>query len=175
MWLRRFWAASASSRLDEILVRNEQLAVSVSAGNSAFQRVGILSVNASVKDGVEPATLEQRLDDIIAEFIADGPTEDEVAPRCHQQSCTHDPRTGTGRRLRPGKAQTLAEGEVLSDDPAFYAREFESARNPLPDGCAGGDADLDDPPCPDRDPRTGRARCGLRRSRLGRRWRGQCR
>ncbi|KPQ23265.1 MAG: family M16 Zn-dependent peptidase, partial [Porphyrobacter sp. HL-46] len=69
--------------------------------------------------------LEQRLDDIIAEFIADGPTEDEV-----RRAVT----SNLARTIRGleqvggfvGKAQTLAEGEVLSDDPAFYAREFEA-------------------------------------------------
>ena len=48
----------ASSRLDEILVRNEKLATSVSAGLFAFQRVGIFNVSATVKPGVDPAVVE---------------------------------------------------------------------------------------------------------------------
>ena len=42
-----------SSRLDQVLVRDEQLAVAVSASNSPFQRVGILSVTAVLRPGVE--------------------------------------------------------------------------------------------------------------------------
>ena len=121
----------ASSRLDEVLVRSDQLAVSVSAGNSAFQRVGILSVGATVKDGVELATLEARLDDVLARMIAEGPTEDEV-----RRAVT----SNLARTIRGleqvggfvGKAQTLAEGAVLAGETDFYAREFETLASITP-------------------------------------------
>jgi predicted Zn-dependent peptidase len=115
----------ASSRLDQILVRDEQLAVSVSAGNFAFQRVGLLSVGATLRPGVELEVLEQRLDELIAQFIAEGPTEDEVR-RAATSSLA-----GTIRGLEQvggfgGKAVTLAQGHVLAGDPEFYARQFET-------------------------------------------------
>ena len=114
----------ASSRLDEVLVRDEQLAVGVSAGNYDFQRVGILSVGATLKPGVELATLEKRLDELIAEYIAEGPTEDEV-----RRAATSD-LAGTIRGLEQvggfgGKAVTLARGEVLAGDPGFYKKQFD--------------------------------------------------
>ena len=114
----------ASSRLDEVLVRNEQLAVGVSAGNFDFQRVGILSVSATLKPGVELATLEARLDELIAEYIAEGPTEDEV-----RRAATSE-LAGTIRGLEQvggfgGKAVTLANGEVLAGDPGFYKKQFD--------------------------------------------------
>jgi predicted Zn-dependent peptidase len=115
----------ASSRLDKELVREEQLAVGVSAGNSAYHRVGMLSVSATAKPGVDLATLEARLDELVGRMIAEGPSEDEV-----RRAVT----SNLARTIRAleqvggfsGKAQTLAEGDVLSDDPAFYAREFET-------------------------------------------------
>ncbi|MBY6127948.1 insulinase family protein [Qipengyuania aquimaris] len=115
----------ASSRLDEILVRDEQLAVSVGAGNFDFQRVGILLVNATLKPGVELEVLESRLDELIAEYIAEGPTEDEV-----RRAATND-LAGTIRGLEQvggfgGKAVTLARGEVLADDPGFYKKQFDT-------------------------------------------------
>ncbi|EDL48751.1 pitrilysin family protein [Erythrobacter sp. SD-21] len=115
----------ASSRLDEVLVRDEQLAVGVGAGNYDFQRVGILSVSATLKPGVELATLESRLDELIAEYIAEGPTEDEV-----RRAATSD-LAGTVRGLEQvggfgGKAVTLARGEVLADDPGFYKKQFDT-------------------------------------------------
>jgi len=121
----------ASSRLDEVLVRDEQLAVGVSAGNSAFQRIGILSVSATLKDGVDLATLEARLDAVINRLIAEGPTEDEV-----RRAVT----SNLARTIRgleqvggfSGKAQTLAEGEVLAGDSEFYAREFEALASLTP-------------------------------------------
>jgi predicted Zn-dependent peptidase len=115
----------ASSRLDNVLVRDEQIAVGASAGNSAFQRIGLLSVAATLKDGVELATLEKRMDEVVAQLIKDGPTEDEV-----RRAVT----SNLARTIRgleqvggfSGKAQTLAEGTVLAGDPEFYAREFET-------------------------------------------------
>jgi predicted Zn-dependent peptidase len=115
----------ASSRLDEILVRDEQLAVGVGAGNYDFQRVGILLVSATLKPGVELETLEARLDELIAEYIAEGPTEDEV-----RRAATSD-LAGTIRGLEQvggfgGKAVTLARGEVLAGDPGFYKNQFDT-------------------------------------------------
>ena len=114
----------ASSRLDNILVRDEQLAVGVSAGNYAFQRVGILNLGATVKPGVDPETVETRLNEIIAQYIAEGPTEDEV-----RRAATAD-LAGTIRGLEQvggfgGKAVTLAQGKVLAGDPGFFDRQLE--------------------------------------------------
>lgn len=115
----------ASSRLDNTLVREEQLAVSVSASNSAFQRIGILSVEATLKDGVELAALEARMDAIVDRLISEGPTEDEV------RRAVTSTLARTIRGLEQvggfgGKAQTLAQGKVLAGNPEFYAREFET-------------------------------------------------
>jgi predicted Zn-dependent peptidase len=111
----------ASSRLDRILVRDEKIAVSVSAGLYPMQRVGIFFAQATVKPGVDPALVERRLDEIIAQYIAEGPSADEVA-----RAATSE----VGGRIRGleqvggfgGKAVTLAEGEVLAGDSEFYAR-----------------------------------------------------
>lgn len=114
----------ASSRLDEVLVRDEQLAVGVSAGNFEFQRVGVLSVGATVKPGVDLAVVESRLDALVKQFIAEGPTEDEV-----RRAATSN-LASTIRGLEQvggfgGKAVTLANGEVLAGDASFYATQLE--------------------------------------------------
>ena len=111
----------ASSRLDKILVRDEKTAVSVSAGLYAQQRVGIFFAQATVKPGVDPALVEKRLDEIIQQYIAEGPTADELA-----RAATRE----VGTRMRAleqvggfgGKAVTLAEGEVLAGDSDFYKK-----------------------------------------------------
>ena len=59
----------ASSRLDRILVRDEKLAVSVSAGLQVFQRIGLFQVSATVKPGVDPAVVDKRLDEIMVEAV----------------------------------------------------------------------------------------------------------
>lgn len=114
----------ASSRLDEVLVRDEQLAVGVSAGNFEFQRVGILSVSATLKPGGDLAALEARLVQLVDQFIAEGPTEDEV-----RRAATSN-LASTIRGLEQvggfgGKAVTLANGEVLAGDSDFYATQLE--------------------------------------------------
>jgi len=111
----------ASSRLDRILVREEKTAVSVSAGLYPQQRVGIFFAQATVKPGVDPALVEKRLDEIIADFIANGPTEEEV-----RRAATREV-SGRIRGLEQvggfgGKAVTLAQGEVLAGDSEFYRR-----------------------------------------------------
>ncbi|EAQ29217.1 predicted Zn-dependent peptidase [Erythrobacter sp. NAP1] len=112
-----------SSRLDEVLVRDEQLAVGVSAGNFDFQRVGLISVGATLKDGVELSALEARLKQLVAEFIVEGPSEDEV-----RRAATSG-LAGTIRGLEQvggfgGKAVALARGEVLADNPGFAVEQL---------------------------------------------------
>ena len=71
----------SSSRLDKIMVRGEKIAVAVTSSLTALQRAGIFSVSAEVKPGVDPALVSKRLDEIMADYIAKGPTADEVHPR----------------------------------------------------------------------------------------------
>jgi predicted Zn-dependent peptidase len=114
----------ASSRLDELLVRDEQLAVNVNAGNFDFQRVGVLNVGATLRDGVQLEALEARLQQLIDWFIETGPTEDEV-----RRAATSN-LAGTIRGLEQvggfgGKAVALARGEVLAGDPGFAVDQLE--------------------------------------------------
>ena len=111
----------ASSRLDKILVREEKIATQVSAGLYAFQRVGIFFTQATVKPGVDPNLVQKRIDEVLAEFIAEGPTAEEV-----RRAATSE----VGGRIRGlesvggfgGKAVTLAEGETFTGDSNFYAK-----------------------------------------------------
>jgi predicted Zn-dependent peptidase len=114
----------SSSRLDNALVRDEKIAVGVGAGNYAFQRVGVLTVSATAKPGVDPVQVETRMNEIVSDFIANGPTEDEV-----RRAATREV-ADTIRGLEQvggfgGKAVTLASGEVFVDDPDFYAKQLE--------------------------------------------------
>ncbi|MFM5924052.1 MAG: M16 family metallopeptidase, partial [Novosphingobium sp.] len=68
----------SSSRLDNALVRGSQQAVSVSASLQQHEQLSFLEVQMNVKPGVERAAAEKALDEVVAKFIAEGPTEDEV-------------------------------------------------------------------------------------------------
>ncbi|MEJ7777052.1 MAG: pitrilysin family protein [Sphingomicrobium sp.] len=115
----------ASSRLDNVMVRDEKIAVAVTAGLLPFQRVGMFTATATVKPGTEPALVERRLNELIAQFIAEGPTDDEV-----RRAATSE----VANRIRGleqvggfgGKAVALAEGQVYAADSDFYRKTLET-------------------------------------------------
>ena len=122
----------ASSRLDEVMVRNEKIATSVSAGLYAFQRVGVFTVQATVKPGIDPALVEKRLDELVGQYIADGPTADEVKRASVSEVA------GRIRGLEQvggfgGKAVTLAEGQTFAGDSDWYAKNLATYAAITPD------------------------------------------
>jgi zinc protease len=115
----------ASSRLDKIMVRDEGLAVAVSAGLTPLQRAGIFSISAYVKPGIDPAKVSKRLDEVVADYIAKGPTADEVERAVMSEV------SGRIRNLEQvggfgGKGQTLAEGQTYARDSDFYKKTLAS-------------------------------------------------
>ena len=109
----------ASSRLDEILVRDEKLAVAVTAGLSPLQRAGIFSVAAYVTPGVDPAKVAKRLDEVVAEYVANGPNADEVQ-RAVMSQVSAQIRGLEQVGNFTGKAASLAEGQTYAGDSNFY-------------------------------------------------------
>jgi predicted Zn-dependent peptidase len=121
----------ASSRLDNALVRDEQLAVQVSTGVQSMSQLGMFLVQAVVKPGVDPATVSTRLDEIMADLLEQGPTAEEV-----QRVVT----TNVSSRISGlesvggfgGKAVALASGELQSGDPAFYKKRLDAMASVTP-------------------------------------------
>jgi zinc protease len=114
----------ASSRLDNELVRDKKTAVSVSAYVDPHERVGEFTIEATVKPGVDPALVGKQVDAMVAEFIKNGPTAQEL-----NQAKTVDV-ASTIKGLESvggfnGKAVTLARGAVFANDPGFYKKELE--------------------------------------------------
>lgn len=113
----------SSSRLDNALVRGEQLAVNVSASAQPFEDLGIFIVSADVKPGVDPALVGRRLDELIAQFLREGPTADEV------QRAVASGLAGEIAGLESvggfgGKAVALAQGQLYAGDPAFFRTQI---------------------------------------------------
>ena len=109
----------ASSRLDDALVREQQLAVSVVARAEIFAQAGQFVVYADARPGVDKETLAAALDAQIAKFMAEGPTAEEI------QRATTVYASGQIRGLEQvggfsGKAPTLAEGLLYQGDPSAY-------------------------------------------------------
>jgi predicted Zn-dependent peptidase len=112
-----------SSRLDNVLVRDEQLAVGVSAGAQPFEDMGIFSISADVRPGVDPELVARRLDEITAEFLRDGPSAAEleraVMSGLSAQLNGLESVGGFG-----GKAVALAQGQLYTGNPGFYREQL---------------------------------------------------
>jgi zinc protease len=114
----------ASSRLDNILVRQEQSAVNVSAYLLPFVHGSIFNIQVDVKPGGDADAVAKRLDEILADYIAKGPTAAEVqrvaASTAAAQIDGLESVGGFG-----GKAVALAEGQLYVGDSNFYKKELE--------------------------------------------------
>ena len=115
----------SSSRFDRILVRGEKIAVAASADMQPFHRIGLIELKATVKPGIDPALVEKRLDEITAQFLAEGPTQDEVTRAATVAMA------GQIRALEKvgddgGKGFTLAEGELYAGDPEYYRKQLQA-------------------------------------------------
>lgn len=122
----------ASSRLDNALVRGDQTAVSVSADYQPFQRLGFFSVSVSVKSGEDVDAVSRRLDEIIADFVAHGPTADEVSRVVTGELSQRMQELETTGGFS-GQAVVLAEGTLYADDPGFYRTQLDAFSRVTPD------------------------------------------
>ncbi|SER48522.1 M16 family metallopeptidase [Sphingobium sp. YR768] len=121
-----------SSRLDNVLVRDEKVAVGVSASIQPFEKLSIAEITVDVKPGVDPVAVGKRLDALLADYLAKGPSADEVLRAATGQA------SGTIGGLEKvggfsGKAVTLAEGAVYSNDPAKYKKDLAVYASATPD------------------------------------------
>ncbi len=113
----------ASSRLDNIMVKGEKIATSVSSYVLPFMMGSMFTVQIDVKEGQDIAAVSARLDTILADLIANGPTQDEVTRLVNSQAA------GTIRGLEQvggfnGKATALAEGLLYAGDSNYYKAEL---------------------------------------------------
>lgn len=127
----------ASSRLDNELVRGSNpVAVHVSAGVQQYEQLGQFMVVVDVKPGVDPALVSRKLDIIIADFLATGPTQGEVTRVATRTVASEiaglEVVGGFG-----GKAATLAEGLLYSGDPGHYKQALRDIATATPAGVTG--------------------------------------
>ncbi len=114
---------TSTSRLYRDLVLEKQLAIGVSCSIDPSEVASQLHITADVKPGVDPARVEARIDAVLAEYLKNGPTKDELARAVVGED------SGAVRALEKiggfgGKAVTLAEGELYDGDPASYKRDY---------------------------------------------------
>ncbi len=112
-----------SSRLDNALVKGDEIAVSVSASEQQHENLSFLQAQMDVKPGVDPVAAEKRFDEVIAKLVSEGPDADELNRAVN---------LGVSNRIGAlemvggfsGKGATLAEGLLYSGNPAEYKKEL---------------------------------------------------
>lgn len=122
----------ASSRLDNALVREEKLAVGVTASLQTFAQMSIAEITADVRPGVDPALVGKRLDELLASLMAKGPSADEVqrvATRAVSSKIAGLESVGGFG----GKAVALAEGALYINDPDYYKKELAEYARTTPE------------------------------------------
>ena len=108
-----------TSRLYQRLVYKDQTATAVDAEPLFFEIAGMLGVDATAQPGGDLAVIEKAIDEEMARFLKDGPTQEEVDRAVTQI------RAGQIRGLEQiggfsGKAQLLARNATYAGDPSFY-------------------------------------------------------
>ncbi len=112
-----------NSRLYKELVYDRQIATSAGTFNLELQMASVSGIFVDVKTGEDVAVVEAALDNVIAEFLEDGPTRDEV------KLVATKSKAAIIRGLEQvggfgGKAVTLAQGELYADNPGFFKEEL---------------------------------------------------
>ncbi|HEX5305899.1 MAG TPA: pitrilysin family protein [Dyella sp.] len=109
-----------TSRLYQRLVYQDKLADSVSVGIEQHALASLFELRVDVKKGVDPARVEAAIADEWQKFLAEGPTADEL------DRVKTEVRASFVRGLERVNTQAsiLAEGQLYSDDPGQYLKDF---------------------------------------------------
>jgi zinc protease len=107
-----------NSRLYVDLVYNRQVASSVNVGVTPFELASVFDLSVTLNPGEAPEVASATIDRIIAEFIEDGPTSEEL------ERVVATINASTVRGLEQvggfsGKAAQMAEGLLYANDPLF--------------------------------------------------------
>jgi zinc protease len=108
-----------NSRLFKALVYDAQLATSVSVGVEPHELASIFRITTTLQPGAHVADVESIIDSIVAEFLEEGPTSDELE-RAKTKINASFVRGVEQVGGFSGKASVLAQGELYAGDPGFF-------------------------------------------------------
>ncbi|MBI1252368.1 MAG: insulinase family protein [Alphaproteobacteria bacterium] len=107
---------SETSRLYRALVEDQQLAVSAGAqANTSGLGGGSVGLFATPAAGIEVAALETAMDAVVAEFLRDGPTEEELARAKNKLAAAAIYAQDSQDSLARIFGASLAQGESIAD------------------------------------------------------------
>lgn len=117
-------SGSRSARLDRALVYDEELATGVTADVYPSELASIVVVTATVKQGVDPAGVEARIDRTIQQLLTTGPTEAELA-RARSRILSAFARGAERLGGFGGRSDILAQSMTLDGKPDGYLDRLE--------------------------------------------------
>jgi len=119
----RVLTGGKNSRLYQELVYKEQIATSVSAYVNDQELASEMRFTVNMKPGVPASKAEPILNRVLAEFLAEGPTVEELV---RAKTGVLSGRVAGLEQVGGfgGKAVTLAQGALYAGDPGFYAQEL---------------------------------------------------
>ncbi len=113
-----------SSRLYQALIYKNKLAIDVSAHQSSMMLGSLFRIEATAKPGVSLDRIEKVIDDVVAKFIKDGPTEDELA----RQKAKIEYGMVTRLQSIMSKADKLNQYEFHFGEPNSFQRDLDRYR-----------------------------------------------
>jgi predicted Zn-dependent peptidase len=108
-----------SSRLYQRLVQDLQIATEVSANYESYAIAGVFSIDARLKEGVDPQQAENAIAELLAGFLEEGPTPSELE-RAKVSSYADMVRVMESIYVR---AMALSDGAIFANDPGSYAEQ----------------------------------------------------
>lgn len=125
-----------TSRLYQVLVRDQQIATSASATYGAYAVAGTFTVDVRLKPGVDRAKAEAAVKAVLADFLAKGPS----AAELERTKTTSYADTARSMESIYVKAMALSDGALFANNPGQYRIEearFAAVTAPEVRGVAG--------------------------------------
>jgi zinc protease len=117
-----------NSRFYLDLIYNRQLATQVNIGVTPFELASVFDLSVVLNPGVDASVASEAIDRLIAEFLAEGPTPEELG----RAVTTMNAAIIRGLEQVNGKANILAEGELYAGDPTFVKQYLEWVNSATP-------------------------------------------
>ncbi|MBN2089121.1 insulinase family protein [candidate division KSB1 bacterium] len=125
-------ASGKTSRLFKRLVYTDQIATSAAAFVDLREIGGLFTIQADAKPGVSLEKVEQAIDEELAKFLAEGPTEAELK-RIKTQYVANFIRGSERIGGFGGKSDILARNEVFAGNPEHYKTTLNRVQNATAD------------------------------------------
>ena len=117
-------AEGLTSRLYKRLVYDDEIAVSVEASQESQQLQSVFSIEVTAQSGGDLARIEQVLDEELARFVRDGPTEREL----EQRKAAYELATFSRLQRIDSMADRLNDYEYYFGEPDSFKRDLDRHR-----------------------------------------------